>query len=203
MNSPLAARASLPSASAPLSDLPQDRLRPLAEADLAQVLEWRNAPSVRAMMYKHHPISLPEHLAWFARLQQDPTRAAWVFEAHGVPGGIVNFTRIDRAEAHAHWGFYVRPDAPRGYGTRLGRLALAQAFGPLALSKLCGEVLAWNQASLAFHLKLGFAQEDVLRAHHRDGEQFHDVHVFGLSRETWTREHDAATIEDTSSGETP
>jgi UDP-4-amino-4,6-dideoxy-N-acetyl-beta-L-altrosamine N-acetyltransferase len=188
----------------PLADLPQDRLRPLADADLAEVLEWRNAPSVRAMMYTRHAISPTEHLAWFARLQQDPTRRAWVFEANGVPTGIVNFTRIDQAAAHAHWGFYVRPDAPRGSGTRLGRLALAQAFGPLALRKLYGEVLAWNPASLAFHLKLGFTQENVLRAHHRDGEQLHDVHVFGLSRETWSREHSAATaIEDASSGETP
>lgn len=188
----------------PLAVLPQDRLRPLAEADLAQVLEWRNAPSVRAMMYTHHAISPVEHLAWFARLQQDPTRSAWVFEADGVPAGVVNFTRIDEAASQAHWGFYVRPATPRGSGTRLGRLALAQAFGPLALGKLYGEVLAWNKASLAFHLKLGFAQEDVLRAHHRDGEQFHDVHVFGLSREAWSREHSAiAATEDAPSGETP
>jgi len=50
------------------------RLTSLTAADLELILPWRNAPAVRRAMYSHHEISLPEHRAWFQRLQQDPSR---------------------------------------------------------------------------------------------------------------------------------
>lgn len=168
-----------------LSEGDGDRLRPISEADLAQVLEWRNAPQVRAFMYTSREISQAEHLAWFERLQHDASRCTWIFEADGEPMGVVNLTRIDAATHEAHWGFYVRPGAPKGSGARLGRLALAQAFGQLALARLIGEVLASNEASLRFHRKLGFEHERVLTGHHHDGTTAHDVHVFSMTRAAW------------------
>lgn len=165
----------------------RDRLRPIGEADLPRVLEWRNAPEVRAVMYTSREISMTEHKAWFERLAHDSSRRTWIFEADGEPMGVVNLTRIDLASGEAHWGFYVRPGAPKGSGIRLGRLALAEAFGPLALKKLIGEVLASNDASLRFHRKLGFEYERVLKEHHHDEAGAHDVHVFGLTRAAWQR----------------
>ncbi|MEX3935926.1 UDP-4-amino-4,6-dideoxy-N-acetyl-beta-L-altrosamine N-acetyltransferase [Paraburkholderia phymatum] len=169
------------------SDTLRDRLRPLCEADLEQVLMWRNAPEVRAVMYTSREITPAEHAAWFARLQRDPTKRTLIFDADGEPMGVVNFTRIDAASGEAHWGFYVRPGAPKGSGTRLGRLALAEAFGPLSLNRLIGEVLASNEASLRFHRKLGSEREHILRAHHRDGDTVQDVHEFSLTRASWLR----------------
>lgn len=167
------------------SDACRDRLRPICEADLAAVLQWRNAPQLRVLMYTSREISQAEHAAWFKRLQHDPSRRTWIFDADGEPMGVVNLTEINTASGEAHWGFYVRPGAPKGYGVRLGRLALAAAFGQLALSKLVGEVLASNEASLRFHRKLGFQNERILKAHHRDGDTVHDVHVLSLTRAAW------------------
>ncbi len=163
----------------------RDRLRPIGEADLAQILEWRNSPEVRVFMYTSREISQAEHGAWFERLQHDASRRTWIFEADGEPMGVVNLTRIDAASGEAHWGFYVRPGAPKGSGIRLGRLALAEAFGQLGLTRLIGEVLASNEASLRFHRKLGFEQESILEEHHHDGDTAHDVHVFSLTRAAW------------------
>ena len=52
---------------------------------------------------------------------------------------------------------------------------------------VCGQVLASNTASLAFHRRLGFAEEGVLRQQHRsaDGAHYHDVLCFGLLRADW------------------
>lgn len=180
-----------------------DRLRPLRETDLAQVLEWRNSPEVRVFMYTSREISWAEHVAWFERLQHDPSRRTWIFEADGEPMGIVNLTRIDLTDREAHWGFYVRPGAPKGTGIRLGRLALAELFGPLSLNKLIGEVLASNDASLRFHRKLGFEHERILNAHHLEGETAHDVYVFGLTRAAWLRGRAAGEWAQASTGETP
>ncbi len=48
-------------------------------------------------------------------------------------------------------------------------------------------MLASNTASLAFHRRLGFTEEGVLRQQHRgaDGAHYHDVHCFGLLRADW------------------
>lgn len=182
---------------------PPDRLRPLDKTDLTQVLEWRNSPEVRAFMYTSREISRDEHASWFELLQRDRSRHTWIFEAAGVPTGVVNLTRIDEAVREAHWGFYVRPGAPKGSGTRLGQLALAEAFGPLSLNRVIGEVLASNDASLRFHRKLGFEHQRILHAHHTDGETAHDVHVFSLRREVWLRGRAADERLQASTGETP
>jgi UDP-4-amino-4,6-dideoxy-N-acetyl-beta-L-altrosamine N-acetyltransferase len=165
----------------------RDRLRPIGEADLGVVLEWRNAPQLRAVMYTSREISRAEHTEWFKRLQLDPSRRTWIFEADSEPMGVINLTNIDMASGEAHWGFYGRPGAPKGSGVRLGRLALAAAFYELGLSRLIGEVLASNEASLRFHRKLGFQHERILKEHHRDGDAVHDVHVFSLTRASWLR----------------
>lgn len=182
---------------------PPDRLRPIDKTDLAQVLEWRNSPEVRAFMYTSREISRDEHAVWFKLMQRDPTRHTWIFEAAGVPTGVVNLTGIDATVREAHWGFYVRPGAPKGSGTRLGQLALAEAFGPLSLNRLIGEVLASNDASLRFHRKLGFEHERIIYGHHTDGEIVHDVHVFSLRRQAWLRGCAASERTQASTGEMP
>ncbi len=55
-------------------------LRLLAEEDLGQALMWRNSDRVRLKMISHHRISPDEHLAWFKKLQGDPSQAHFVFE---------------------------------------------------------------------------------------------------------------------------
>ncbi|MGN6648892.1 UDP-4-amino-4,6-dideoxy-N-acetyl-beta-L-altrosamine N-acetyltransferase [Trinickia sp.] len=174
----------------------RDRLRPISEADLARVLEWRNSPEVRVVMYTSREISMTEHKAWFERMAHDNSRRTWIFEADGEPMGVVNLTHIDMTTGEAHWGFYVRPGAPKGSGFRLGRLALAEVFGQLALNRLSGEVLASNEASLRFHRKLGFEHVRVLKEHHRDESGAHDVHVFGLTRAAWERSRAADLAQD-------
>jgi UDP-4-amino-4,6-dideoxy-N-acetyl-beta-L-altrosamine N-acetyltransferase len=164
-----------------------DRLRPLDEADLAQVLVWRNSPAVRCAMFTTRQISEAEHAAWFKRLQHDSSRRTWMFEADETPMGIFNLTSIDTTSGDAQWGFYVRPGAPKGMGTRLGRLALAEAFGPLSLRKLVGEVLAPNAASLALHRKLGFEYNGVRDTPHHNGDTSYEVHLFALTRASWLR----------------
>ena len=73
----------------------------------------------------------------------------------GCPIGFVQFSGL-REKLQSEWGFYAAPNAPKGSGTLLGRLALRHAFDNLMLPKLRGRVLPENIASINFHLKLGF-----------------------------------------------
>ena len=139
-------------------------------------------------MYTQHEISLPEHALWFARVSQDPERHLLVFEIDKSPLGFINIHQI-ASGGIADWGFYAAPDAPKGTGRALGQAALHHAFETLALHKLCGQALAFNERSIRFHLNLGFQREGVLRQQHYDDQQYHDVVCFGLLASEWHQDN--------------
>ncbi len=131
------------------------RLRRMQEADLAKVLLWRNAPEIRRWMLNADEISPENHAAWFLRASADPDRALLLVEVKGAPIGFVQFSGLRSREA-PEWGFYVAPDAPKGSGATLGKLALTYAFVTLGLTRLIGRTLTANGPSIRFHEKFGF-----------------------------------------------
>jgi len=156
----------------------------MTKDDLHRVLGWRNHPDVRRYMYTQHEITMEEHQRWFERAAQDQSKNLLIFEVGATPLGFIQFSQLSDS-AIADWGFYVAPDAPKGYGRRLGRVALDYAFGDLRLHKVCGQALAFNERSVRFHRALGFQQEGRLREQHFDGQQYHDVLCFGLLQPEW------------------
>ena len=160
------------------------RVRIMQHCDLEQVLAWRNSPDVCRYMYTQHAISLAEHTSWFERASQEPKRHLLIFEQDGLAQGFINLHEI-AAGGIADWGFYTAPNTPKGTGRRLGTCALNYAFIQLGLHKICGQVLAYNERSIQFHIRLGFQQEGILRDQHNDGEQYHDIVCFGLLASEW------------------
>jgi RimJ/RimL family protein N-acetyltransferase len=100
------------------------------------------------------------------------------------PLGFVQFNSVCQGGI-ADWGFYARPDAPRGSGTKLGHTALAHAFKNLGLHKVCGQAFESNVASIAFHQKLGFREEGRLLEQQRIANQYHTLFCFGLLAREW------------------
>lgn len=162
----------------------EHRLRPMSEADLEQVLGWRNHPEVRRYMYTAHKITLDEHRKWFSGASRNPEVHLMIYEHMGLSSGFVNITQT-RCPEVADWGFYLAPDAPKGTGRSLGVQALAYVFEELGLHKVCGQALGFNERSIAFHRALGFCEEGRLRDQHFDGDMFHDVVCFGLLEHEW------------------
>lgn len=154
------------------------------EGDFELVLSWRNHPDVRRYMYTQQEISFEEHSRWFARASQDPDRHLLLFVANAQPLGFINIHQIASGGV-ADWGFYAAPYAPKGTGRALGQAALRYAFRTARLHKLCGQVLAFNERSIRFHLSLGFQHEGVLRQQNFDGQKYHDVVCFGLLASEW------------------
>jgi UDP-4-amino-4,6-dideoxy-N-acetyl-beta-L-altrosamine N-acetyltransferase len=135
-------------------------------------------------MFTQHEISLDEHRNWFAKASQDSTRRLLIVEEGQHPIGYVQFSNVFN-RGIADWGFYARPDVPKGSGRKLGATALDYAFGALNLHKVCGQAINSNQASIAFHKRLGFTQEGVLRDQRRIGCEYHTVICFGLLEHEW------------------
>lgn len=178
--------------------LEEAMLREVKEADLRLILEWRNSYRIRSMMYTDQVIPWEEHYAWFQRTKAADTSKHLIFEYSGIPSGVINFTQIDKKNGTAYWGFYIGPsDMPRGIGTILGFLGLSYAFESLNFRKLCAQVFAFNQASVAFHRKLGFSEEGILKSHVRKLDQYEDVYCFAMFQQDWPnqKQHLKAVIQ--------
>jgi UDP-4-amino-4,6-dideoxy-N-acetyl-beta-L-altrosamine N-acetyltransferase len=160
-------------------------IRPLIAQDLPQVLGWRNDPAIRNVMFTSREIGFDEHQAWFERVYQDPTRRLLIVETQDGPLGFVQFSAVED-EGVSDWGFYARPDAPKGSGRLLGLTSLDHAFFSLHLHKVCGQAIARNQASIGLHKRLGFHEEGLLREQHRINGAFESVFCFGLLRSEWS-----------------
>lgn len=159
-------------------------IRSVEEHDLELLLAWRNDPSIRSFMLTRHEIALEEHRAWFARASGDSSRKMLMIEEFGEPIGYVQFANAT-PNAISDWGFYAKPDAPKGTGRKLGTTALNHAFHTLNLHKVCGQAIAGNQASIALHQKLGFIKEGFLRDQHRIEGAYHSLVCFGLLKREW------------------
>lgn len=161
-------------------------IRIMEAADLPLVLAWRNHPEVRRYMLTQHEVSASEHQNWFANASQDPTRQLLIVEEKGIPIGYVQFSKVAMGGV-ANWGFYTYPNAPKGTGQKLGSAALNHAFFKLHLHKVCGQALAFNINSIAFHQRLGFTQEGILRDQYCIQGKYHPLVCFGLLQNEWTK----------------
>jgi UDP-4-amino-4,6-dideoxy-N-acetyl-beta-L-altrosamine N-acetyltransferase len=157
----------------------------LQENELAQIRSWRNHPNINRFMFSQDAISAEQHVNWFNACQSNPAKTLLAFYQNNTLSGFIQFTDKQSPASIFEWGFYASPEAPKGTGSRMLLQALHYAFGTLRANKVVGEVLDFNQASLALHKKLGFMQEGVLRQQHFMHEQYHDVYVFGLLAEEW------------------
>lgn len=165
-------------------------IRSIMQDDLPTLFRWRNHPDIRRYMLTQHEITEEEHLNWYTHACQDTTRRLLMIEESGVPIGYVQFSDV-AAGGVSQWGFYARPGAPKGTGKKLGVTALTYAFEELKLHKVCGRAIDVNIASQAFHQRLGFKQEGVLREQHCLAGVYHSVICFGLLAHEWQASSDA------------
>ncbi len=135
-------------------------------------------------MLNQNEISADEHHNWFVRVKEDSNRQLLIAEDESGLLGFAQFTGVARGGI-AGWGFYARPDAPKGSGTKLCSLALDHAFESLELHKVYGQAIEKNAPSVAIHRKLGFTEEGVLRDHRHVNGAYVSLVCFGVLNHEW------------------
>lgn len=165
-----------------LNNHPQ--LRTMTETDLHQVLEWRNHDYIRQWMTNSHIITYKDHHDWFIKNSTDKNKLFYIFEYNQQAEGYISLQKIVNSECF-EWGFYVRPGAEKGMGMLLGNAILDLAFQELAIKKIFGQVLGFNEKSIRFHTKLGFKLEGQLRNQFQDERGIYDIFQFGLLQSEW------------------
>ncbi len=155
-------------------------LRPAAESDVLPMREWRNQPANREVSLQQHEIGLEEHLAWWERVQQDPTKRVMVFTYDDRPLGIVNFFDLDldapEGSRSGAWGFFLDNETATAEGTammawmQVMKDATNYAFDELGLDVLTGEVHEDNEAVRVMNRRFRFTEGDPIT--YPDGRVF-------------------------------
>lgn len=130
----------------------QVRLRPLAERDLPQTLQWRNRDAVRRWMKTKDLLRLDTHRAWFAAYTVHGVEQMFIIEDRdtGVALGQVGIYAIDRSASEAEIGrFIAAPDAVGRGLLKQGMKAMCDwALGPFGLARLYCDIYAANLPSI-------------------------------------------------------
>jgi len=163
-----------------------DLLRALQQDDLAVIRRWRNHPDINRFMFTQHKVTISEHLSWFESSRLNKLRSLFVYEVEGSAQGFLQLERKSKESKVYEWGFYINPDAKRGLGIKMARLAFDKLFVEMGAVKLFAEVLSFNDPSIRFHRKLGFHQEALLRQQHLLNSKYYDVYCFGILKSEWS-----------------
>ena len=162
---------------------PVSSFRPLTEADLALVWQWRNQASIRANMHQDAPISWQQHQAWFAQ-RDASTSPFFVLYQDGRPIGALYFK--PHPPAGLEWGCYLgETDVWPGSGLLLEIAALDYALAKPGCSALYAEVLSFNLAVLKLHRLFGYEETDIRPATQQRHGKPYQIHHFRYATDAW------------------
>ena len=168
---------------------PLSEFKPLTEALLRLVWQWRNQSEIRRNMHSDAPISWDEHLNWFEAQKLNPKRRFYVFFQDGRPIGVLNFSQL--AQGVLEWGCYLgETDVWPGSGLLLEIAALDYAASDKATHTLYAEVLSFNQSVIKMHQLFGYQSMPDKPGAVRDNEAY-QVKVFAYPLSLWRNKRDA------------
>ena len=148
-----------------------DEVRAVAPALSA----FYDEPVNRALMTNEHAMSPADVVAQFEAMWSEGGRP-FLMSLDGVVIGDCDFRNIDDADAELAILVGPRSAQGRGVGTRFATIALALAFGPLALRRVFASIRPENVGSLRMFAKVGF-EVDASTSARRYAEEPDDVCV--------------------------
>jgi RimJ/RimL family protein N-acetyltransferase len=172
-------------------------LRPPTEADIDQVLTWRNRPDVTRWLLRTR-VDPDEFRKHWLDSREDPDDHAVVADLDGVVVGTVSLEvgdamgQIDRDDiwrgANGSLGYVIDPEfAGRGFATAMARAVIDLGFAELGLHRIMAGVFADNLASCRVLEKLGMRREE-----HGVKDSWHaelgwvDGYTYAILAEEWS-----------------
>jgi RimJ/RimL family protein N-acetyltransferase len=161
------------------------RLRALAAADMAKLVEWRNDPEIKALLGGwSFPVSLEAEQEWFEKARKVETTHRLAIEvlSDGRYIGNIGLYDIDWKDRKAEYGILIGDKAAwgRGYGLDASKVLLAYAFRELNLHRVFLRVLAHHERAIRLYEKIGFQEEGRLRQDIFRGGAYRDTLVMGI-----------------------
>ena len=154
-------------------------LRPITDADTADIIRWRNDPEVWKYFLFREPFTPEMHRAWLRDKVETGRVIQYVIVEHesGRSVGSVYFRDIDGKNESAEYGIFIgEPWARRrGLGTETARLFTAFGLDVLRLHRLSLKVLGNNEVARRSYEKAGFQTEGIFRDYVKLDGEFTDV----------------------------
>ena len=161
-------------------------LRAVEEADLPQLLAWRNDPRLRRHFREFRELNSTQQRQWFdAKVNGDPATRMFAIVERGTLRllGACGLCYIDWVNRTADFsiylgaeGFYIderlAPDA--------AVTLIDYAFDELGLNRLWSEIYAFDAPKTAFFNRLGFSLDGRHRQTHWAEGAWHDSLFFSL-----------------------
>ena len=143
-----------------------------------------------------HPYTLSSAEDWIrmnlAKSQQDAFCICESTSPETVIGGIGIKLGSDIHSHTAEVGYWIGPDHwSKGYATECLEGFTKWCFWnnrkELKITRLCGNVLGGNAASMRCFEKCGYAKEGVLKGHCQKHGEVYDLHLFGITQAEWAK----------------
>lgn len=156
-------------------------------SDQNPMLEWRNAPRVRAVSTTDRLITPEEHEQWFTNMLAQHRNEILIVQWNDAPAGVVQLEQLDREQQVSSWGVHLGDAAVRpGVGAALPAVGLGLGFGRFGLRRMTAVVLSANKNMLAMHRRLAIPIEGRRRkAVRRSDGVLLDVVEFGVLDSEW------------------
>ena len=170
-------------------------LRPLKIEDLEKTHQWRNnLDLIKLTQGIRFPKTLEMDREWFLDALNDKSNRNIYFGIDEIKSGafigIIQLNNIDYISGTAIWGFIIgdKDNQGKGYSIEAPNLLFNYAFKILNLRKIFGYPIAYNEATLRMHQKIGnFVQEGVLNRHVFFDGIYHDVVIMSLFKEDFLK----------------
>ena len=132
-------------------------LRPIGEADLEMIMNWRMDADITRYMNTDPKLTLEGQKKWFAALQENPDVKYWVIEVDGEPAGVINLTGLTNPGGDLGWAYYMGEKRLRSLKTALS-LEMSMydyVFDELKKNAVYSDVFTLNQGVIQLHKLCG------------------------------------------------
>lgn len=133
--------------------------RGIAIDDAEKIVSWRSDPDIYQHLFRGKELSLEEHLAWFQRYLDDPTRVDFmILDEEGHRIGTVSLTDIEGNACEI--GYLIGDKAKRGRGyAKEAILAVTEFAFDMGVESIYARILPQNEASKRTAIASGFEEE--------------------------------------------
>lgn len=161
--------------------------RPIEKEDSTKIVEWRNNPQINQFFYDPQIITITQHLKWFEKYQNNPTRYDYmiIIRNSNKKIGIVGLQNIDYDKKSAEVAYMIgeTTEQRKGYASEAINAVLQFAYKTFHIKKEIAVIHKNNMASSQMIQHIGFCyerkQDDTFDIYKRETNKIIGIRVDG------------------------
>lgn len=168
------------------------KIRHITEADTANIVKWRNTPSVYEHFIYRTPLTEEAHLNWLHNRIETGQVAQFIIvdTESNTDVGSVYLRDIDNDNRKCEYGIFIGESSCRGkgIGSAAAKLALDYAFKELNMNRVFLRVFADNIGAIKSYEHAGFKYEGTFRDDVIINGKPYDMIFMAILKSEWEKE---------------